>query len=238
MTEQKRTSRWTRVNWTTIRRFSHEASETLLAVLADATPWLVGLMPAAAIARGLSNAGVEWWLVVVVAVGVELTALLAGYTLTEAREAGRDTKRIWIALGVYVAVGVMLAVLLDVWPSVTKWALVEHNIVLPDLRSIWAAVLAPLVVMAYWLRSERAVIRAEHPLYAANPEPVNDEPEPAPTNKLTLEDYLVQFQPVRMEDVAAYFGISRTTAYNRVSDLMQRGIITKNGHGYELKGEE
>lgn len=235
---KKITVQWPKVDFSSIRRFSHEASETLLAVLADATPWLVGLMPAVAIAHGLNHAGVGDGLVFVVAMGVELTGILAGHTLTEAREADRDTSRVWFALIAYMAVGVTLAVLLDVWPALSQWALDAHEIVLPDLRAIWPAVLAPMVVMAYWLRSERAVIRIENPA----PEPiepkvdgVSSNPssvEPAKPARLPLPDFLVQSQP-DIRTIMDTYGMSRTTAYNSVNRLLDSGVISKNGHGYE-----
>lgn len=147
------------------RAWSAAASETVIEVVSDWTPLLVAAVPAAAIARGLWHLDLSTVLIVLVAVGVELVGILAGHTLAEAREAraaGRTHGLWWVtlALGCYAFVGISYAVLLDVWPSVMTFA-VAHGVVLFDLRSLWPAFLTLLAIMAYWLRSERRVIRQQ-----------------------------------------------------------------------------
>lgn len=149
-----------RATWDDVRRWSAAASETAMAVVADWTPWAVAAAPALAIARGLRHHQVHGALIFVVALAVELAGVLAGHTLTEAREYNavaarkRSIGAIVAALVAYVAIGTSLAVLLDAWPGIMAAFGVPF-----DLRAVWPAFLPLLAVMVYWLNGERQVIR-------------------------------------------------------------------------------
>ena len=135
-----------------IRLNSAQASETALSVASDWTPWAVAAAPALVIGHALSKHDQPWVIVVAVALAVELAGVLAGHTLTEAREHNAVTprerhRRLWpigAALMAYAVVSMALSVVLDVWP---------------DLVTYWPVLMSPLAVVVYYVYGERLVIR-------------------------------------------------------------------------------
>lgn len=135
-----------------IRLGSAHASETALSVASDWTPWAVAAAPALVIGHALSKHDQPWIIVVAVALAVELAGVLAGHTLTEAREHNAVTprerhRRLWpigAALMAYAVVSMALSVVLDVWP---------------DLVTYWPVLMSPLAVVVYYVYGERLVIR-------------------------------------------------------------------------------
>ena len=135
-----------------IRLNSAQASETALSVASDWTPWAVAAAPALVIGHALSKHDQPWLIVVAVALAVELAGVLAGHTLTEAREHNAVTpkdrhRRLWpigAALLAYAVVSMALSVVLDVWP---------------DLVTYWPVLMSPLAVVVYYVYGERLVIR-------------------------------------------------------------------------------
>lgn len=134
----------------TTREWSANASETVMSVVTDWTPWIVAAAPAVSIGYSLYKHQSPGPLVFFVSLAVELAGVLAGHTLTEAREfntAQPDNRRkLWpirVALLAYVVVGCCLSVLLD-REEVVKW---------------WPVLLPTLAVMVYWVNGERVVIR-------------------------------------------------------------------------------
>jgi len=137
---------------TDLRNLSAYWSETVLSVASDWTPWAVAAAPALVIGHALSKHDQPLVIVVAVALAVELAGVLAGHTLTEAREHNavrpRDRhRRLWpigAALLAYAAVSMALSVVLDVWP---------------DLVTYWPVLMSPLAVVVYYVYGERLVIR-------------------------------------------------------------------------------
>lgn len=127
-------------------------SETALSVVSDWTPWAVAAAPALAIGTALYNHDSSWLIIISVALAVELGGVLAGHTLTEVREYNeftdehtrRSERPLWLALGIYAAIGCVLSVLLDVFPELRHW---------------WPVALPLLAVVVYWVNGERLVIR-------------------------------------------------------------------------------
>lgn len=265
---------------TTLRAKSADRSETALSIVSDWTPWVAALAPAMAIGVALQRHGQPWLLIVPVAVAVELGGVLAGHTLTEAREynelapaSRRDTRPLWAALLIYAAIGCVLSVLLDAMPTLEAW---------------WPVALPLLAVVVYWVNGERIVIRRLHSALADATEaqvpqapdlqvqlaevaarlqmlpalssaigalsdrvlsleeaqfaplaPASGEVAGASEVQLTDEQrrllaYLERNPDANYTDIGKHLGKSRPTATSWVQELMDAGIVTRNGHGWKI----
>ena len=171
-----------------IRLGSAHASETALSVVSDWTPWAAALAPAVAIGAALGRHEQSWFIIVPVALAVELGGVLAGHTLTEAREYNefapdkpRNVGKLWAALLIYAAIGCVLSVLLDAMPMLKAW---------------WPVALPLLAVVVYWVNGERIVIRRLRQTVA----PPVIEPEDAlqPITE-TLQDIAGQLRGITQE---------------------------------------
>jgi hypothetical protein len=157
----------------TLRAKSADASETVMSVVTDWTPWIVAAAPALSIGYSLHAHDRPMPLVIVVALAVELAGVLAGHTLTEAREynadkEGKARRHLWpirTALFAYVLVGCFLSVLLD-REDVIRW---------------WPVLLPTLAVMVYWVNGERVVIR-----HLSTPRIALDTPAVVPVHPLII----------------------------------------------------
>lgn len=216
-----------------IRAKSAHASETALSVVSDWTPWAVALAPAVAIGAALHRHEQSWLIIVPVAVAVELGGVLAGHTLTEAREYNefangkpRNVGKLWGALLVYALIGCVLSVLLDAQPQLEAW---------------WPVALPLLAVVVYWVNGERIVIRRlRQPLTS-----VNDEVAPAlpphsasftPVTQAQLDDLdrriiaIYRANPALSKTkAAAEAETTRPTLDKRIDKLQSAGVLSVNG---------
>lgn len=218
-----------------IRAKSAHASETALSVVSDWTPWAVALAPAVAIGAALHRHEQSWLIIVPVAVAVELGGVLAGHTLTEAREYNefangkpRNVGKLWGALLIYAAIGCVLSVLLDAQPQLEAW---------------WPVALPLLAVVVYWVNGERIVIRRlRQPLTPAS-ETVAPalplQPAPAPRQGVPLDDLdraimaAYAANPTASKAaVARQANTTRQTVDNRLSKLQAAGLAHVNGAVY------
>lgn len=221
-----------------IRLGSAQASETALSVASDWTPWAVAAAPALVIGHALSKHDQPWLIVVAVAVAVELAGVLAGHTLTEAREHNAVTpkdrhRRLWpigAALLAYAVVSMALSVVLDVWP---------------DLVTYWPVLMSPLAVVVYYVYGERLVIRHTRGQAVVMPsatvqatnghvsEP--DLPRPATPDTVDRKQAALVWlsgHPDADEDtLAQQFNVSPRTARRYLSEFRDRAVTMTNGNG-------
>ena len=214
---------------TNIRTSSAQASETALSVVSDWTPWAAALAPAVAIGAALHRHEQSWFIIVPVALAVELGGVLAGHTLTEAREYNefapgkpRNVGKLWAALLIYATIGCVLSVLLDAMPMLKAW---------------WPVALPLLAVVVYWVNGERIVIRRlRSQLDHAN---APQAPVGVPVLS-TLDDLdtrlldIYRAHPAYPKTQAAQeVGASRQTVSNRLAKLQERGlvVVSTNGNG-------
>lgn len=101
---------------------------------------------------------------------------------------------------------------------------------------IGVAATALLSIVVYLLADiiggdvQRAEQQAEQPEQQAEQQLAT--PEQA-LNGDALVTWLVSNPAASYQDIAKYLGVSRSTAYNRVDRLIEQGVISKNGHGWE-----
>lgn len=175
----------------TARAQSAYHSETALSVVSDWTPWIVAAAPALAVGFALERHKVHIVLVVIVALAVELAGVFAGHALTEAREYNigldkKDRRRVWplgLALAAYVLVGVVLAVILDMWPD--TWI---------DIDKGWPVLMPILAVIVYWVNGERVIIRH---LMAARVQAVHVTPNALAAVLDTMQDFGQSIEDLR-----------------------------------------
>jgi len=137
---------------TSFRGRSAAASETVLGVLSDWTPYVVAAAPALVIGHALYKHDQPVYIYIAAALAVELAGVLAGHTLSEARahnavhppEQHRRLNPVGWALVAYVVASVMLSVVLDIVPQVV---------------TVWPVLMPPLAAIVYYLYGERLVIR-------------------------------------------------------------------------------
>ena len=220
-----------------LRAQSAHTSETALSVASDWTPWAVAAAPALVIGHALSKHDQPWLIVVAVALAVELAGVLAGHTLTEAREHNAVTpkarhRRLWpigLSLLAYALVSMALSVVLDVWP---------------DLVTYWPVLMSPLAVVVYYVYGERLVIRhtrgqavtttADSDQDDAGQVAEVDQPRPANLDSVDRKAAALVWlagHPDADEDaLVQQFNVSPRTARRYLADFRARPVTT-NGHG-------
>lgn len=210
-----------------IRLGSAQASETALSVASDWTPWAVAAAPALVIGHALSKHDQPWLIVVAVALAVELAGVLAGHTLTEAREHNAVTpkdrhRRLWpigAALLAYAVVSMALSVVLDVWP---------------DLVTYWPVLMSPLAVVVYYVYGERLVIRHTRGQGTAIA-PVTVQPVQATqdtTDRKQAALVWLSGHPDADEDTLAQtFNVSPRTARRYLAEFRDKPVAATNGNG-------